>query len=60
MTEQNQRGPDTTEIWDVGYDADGTLTYECLDCGETVTSATHPGNCPDCGASLRNVSMPIE
>lgn len=35
-------------------------TYECLDCGATVTSDHQPVSCPECGSALRNKSLPLE
>jgi len=34
--------------------------YECLDCGYTTPSPTHPGDCPRCDVALRNRATPIE
>ncbi|MFC4249726.1 rubrerythrin-like domain-containing protein [Natribaculum luteum] len=45
---------------DAEYDPKTESTYECLDCGNTVLSTTHPGECPVCGATFRNRSMPLE
>ena len=47
-------------VWDVDYDPDAVSEYECLDCGELVLAASHPGSCPQCGSTPRNRSMPFE
>jgi rubrerythrin len=49
-----------TRVWDVGYDPDTASEYECLDCGELIIAESHPGNCPQCGSTPRNRSMPCE
>lgn len=34
--------------------------YECLTCGYEVDGESSPGDCPECGASLRNRGTPME
>lgn len=34
--------------------------YECFGCGSIIVSETSPGQCPDCGGSMRNRRMPLE
>lgn len=52
--------------WSIGmfHDAPDTSaaesTYECLGCGELVTSATNPVSCPECGATMQNRAMSLE
>lgn len=46
--------------WDVASEPETESTYECLACGTRVSDTTHPGSCPECGASLRNCATPIE
>ncbi|MDL5363005.1 rubrerythrin-like domain-containing protein [Halalkalicoccus sp. NIPERK01] len=50
----------TSTTWDVASDAGTESTYECLECGTRVTATSHPGNCPECEASLRNCATSIE
>ena len=45
---------------DAEYDPTTESTYECHECGETVIAKTFPGDCPSCGATFRNRSMPME
>ena len=45
---------------DAEYEPEAEYEYECLDCGTTVTGTSHPGPCPDCGATLRNRHTPLE
>ncbi|WP_128476083.1 rubrerythrin-like domain-containing protein [Halorussus pelagicus] len=45
---------------DPEYDADEDYEYECLHCGATVSASSHPGDCDDCGRSMRNRRMPYE
>lgn len=45
---------------DIEYEADVSYEYECLSCGDRVASDSHPGDCPECGASYRNRNMPLE
>ena len=44
---------------DVDFDPTEESTYECLDCGTVVNAATS-GECPECGATMRNRRTPIE
>lgn len=39
---------------------DGVAEYECLRCGTIVVRKRHPGECPDCGATLQNRAMSLE
>lgn len=32
-------------------------TYECADCGERVEADTRPGECPECGGEMQNISV---
>jgi rubrerythrin len=45
---------------DVEQESGSESAYECLDCGEVVAAESYPGECPSCGASLRNRGMPLE
>jgi signal-transduction protein with cAMP-binding, CBS, and nucleotidyltransferase domain len=39
-------------------DAETDDTYECMSCGARVTATNKPGTCDDCGAPMRNISVP--
>lgn len=39
-------------------DSERDDTYECTSCGARVTAADEPGTCDDCGAPMRNISVP--
>ena len=39
---------------------DITSNYECLKCGDIVTAATHPGECPECGGDFQNRAKSLE
>lgn len=45
---------------DVEYDTEGEYEYECLQCGDVIVAVSHPGECSDCGGTLRNRGMPYE
>lgn len=45
---------------DAPYDPEAESTYECLECGDTVSSKLNPGTCPNCNVAYRNTAMPIE
>ncbi|CAP69676.1 MULTISPECIES: rubrerythrin-like domain-containing protein [Halobacterium] len=45
---------------DAPTDPNAQAAYECHICGETTTSDTHPGACPDCGTTMRNRATPLE
>ncbi|MDR5674059.1 Rubrerythrin-like domain-containing protein [Halalkaliarchaeum sp. AArc-CO] len=45
---------------DAAYDVDGRSEYECPNCGQTVTAASYPGDCPECAAPMRNRATPFE
>ncbi|SEV88460.1 rubrerythrin-like domain-containing protein [Natrinema salifodinae] len=47
---------------DLREDRDSVSTYECLRCGELVTTDTRPDACPNCGqtGSYRNRAMSLE
>lgn len=45
---------------DKPYSTDSKRTYECYDCGTTVTVRQAPGECPNCGAAMRNCKLPLE
>lgn len=45
---------------DPSYDPDEEYRYECLRCGAITAADSHPGDCGDCGAGLRNRRMPYE
>lgn len=34
--------------------------YECLECGTIVESASHPGDCEECGGTVQNRGMSLE
>lgn len=42
------------------YEPPDETRYECLECGHEETVSSYPGDCPDCGVSLRNLGTPIE
>ncbi|QZA88898.1 rubrerythrin-like domain-containing protein [Salinarchaeum sp. IM2453] len=44
---------------DPEYDPAEESEYECLDCGNLIEE-TDPSNCPECGGTLRNRSLPME
>ena len=35
-------------------------TYECEECGNRTEAKRSPGDCPGCGGSFRNISIPRE
>lgn len=35
-------------------------TYECTDCGERIEAEHRPGECPECGGYMQNISKPRE
>lgn len=48
-----------------GMDVEGDTTevvslYECLECGNIVEVATHPGRCAKCGGILQNRAKSLE
>ncbi|WP_115863082.1 rubrerythrin-like domain-containing protein [Halorussus litoreus] len=45
---------------DPDYDAEAEYEYECTDCATIVSADSHPGDCSDCGAAMRNRRMPFE
>ncbi|SEW13066.1 rubrerythrin-like domain-containing protein [Halobacterium jilantaiense] len=45
---------------DVDQRPDGDSPYECFQCGNVVVDESNPGNCPDCGAAMRNRRTPLE
>lgn len=47
-------------VHDVPGNPDSGSTYECLRCGEIVTSETHPGECPNCGGVVQDRAMSLE
>ena len=42
------------------YEGDPPYTFECQDCRERVEAESHPGECPDCGGEMQNISRPRE
>lgn len=34
--------------------------FECIDCGERISAQDRPGDCPECGGPMRNISKPRE
>jgi len=42
------------------HDADPPHTYECADCAKRVEEESRPGDCPECGGHMRNISRPRE
>lgn len=47
-------------MFDTPDDPETESVYECLRCGEIVTSEDNPGECPVCGGSLQNRAMSLE
>lgn len=47
-------------VHDVPGDADARSTYECLGCGQIVTSDSHPGECASCGGVVQDRAMSLE
>lgn len=45
---------------DPDYETNADYEYECLNCGSTVRATSHPGDCADCGRTMRNRRMPYE
>lgn len=45
---------------DVPGDPATDATYECLRCGNIVTSESHPGECDVCGGGFQNRAMSLE
>lgn len=45
---------------DPEHETTDEMRYECLNCGYTTTATEQPTDCAECGASMRNVGMPIE
>lgn len=35
-------------------------TYECVDCENRVKAEHQPGECPKCGGTMENISVPQE
>jgi len=35
-------------------------TYECHDCLYRERAADHPGSCPECDGTMRNIGVPRE
>ncbi|WP_254543760.1 rubrerythrin-like domain-containing protein [Halomarina pelagica] len=42
------------------YERDPPYTYECVACGERVEADSRPGDCPNCGGRMRNISQSRE
>lgn len=44
------------------YDAeeDRPHIYECVNCGERLELEERPGDCPECGGEMRNISQSSE
>jgi hypothetical protein len=42
------------------YDPPDARTFECLDCGRRVESTHQPVTGSECGADLRDISVPRE
>jgi hypothetical protein len=38
----------------------GGATYECNDCLNRQQTDKFPGECPECGGTLRNIAVPRE
>jgi|GEM_PF-6292938 len=36
----------------------GPYLYECMICGHKLTGDVEPKQCPNCGETMKNVSMP--
>lgn len=45
---------------DTGYDEETPFTYECVDCGHRIEADERPGECPECGGEMQNISVPRE
>jgi rubrerythrin len=45
---------------DVNTEPDEESPYECFECGNIIVAEANPGQCPDCGGSMRNRRMPLE
>jgi rubrerythrin len=45
---------------DIEYDSDGETAYECFECGAVLQDEASPGECPNCGGSIRNRMTPLE
>lgn len=48
------------QMRDIDPKSDEETPYECFDCGTISIAETSPGQCPDCGGSMRNRRIPIE
>jgi len=42
------------------YEDEPPYTYECVDCGNRIEADSRPGDCPECGGSMRDISKPSE
>ena len=42
------------------YEDDSPHTYECVDCEHRVEADSRPGDCPECGGEMRDISKPSE
>ncbi|MFB6164885.1 MAG: rubrerythrin-like domain-containing protein [Haloarculaceae archaeon] len=42
------------------YERSPPFVYECTDCNRRIEAATQPERCPDCGADVRDLSVPRE
>jgi len=45
---------------DIEFDSDDDRPYECYNCGTITVATENPGDCPSCGAEMRNRQMPFE
>jgi rubrerythrin len=42
------------------YDPEPPYTYECLECGNRIEADSRPESCPNCGGTMRDISVPRE
>jgi rubrerythrin len=47
-------------MFDGEKDPESESTYSCLKCGKTLTSTTHPVECPNCGSVVQNRANSLE
>ncbi|QKY17738.1 rubrerythrin-like domain-containing protein [Halorubrum sp. CBA1229] len=51
---------DTVLSEEEAYEYDSANTYECEVCGGRTRADRSPGDCPECGGDLRNISTSRE
>lgn len=47
-------------MFDIEYQQNDAVRYECFRCGHIMIAETHPGTCPKCDGPTRNQTVPLE